>query len=312
MELRKSDYETYDYREFWEDNKREYEDYSERIAIRKLFTDFDKKGVVADIGCGFGRLFNEYNDFDTVIMLDYSVNNLRNSRKSVDAFYSGNDSAHKPENIYFIAADAENIPLKSGKLDAVISVRLMHHLNSTRNFTYEVSRVLKQGSLFILEFANKKNLKNILKFILRKTGKSPFSPEPLYIGDTIKNYHPKEILEEIKKSGLKLNRLISVSNFRASFLKRKIKTRILIKIENIAQTVFSFLKLGPSIFIKSFKAGEESTPCPPMSSALSEMIMCPYCRDNESGLLFTENEVICNKCRRRFKITDGIYDLRIQ
>ena len=37
LELRRSDYETYDYREFWQDNKRQYEDYSERTAIRKLF-----------------------------------------------------------------------------------------------------------------------------------------------------------------------------------------------------------------------------------------------------------------------------------
>jgi len=258
LELRKSDYETYDYREFWQDNKRQYEDYSERIAIRKLLRNFKKKGTIADIGCGFGRLFNEYNDFDQVLMLDYSVNNLKNTMQSVDAFYLGNASAHKPANIYFIAADAENIPLKNEKLDMIISVRLMHHLNSTGNFINEASRILKKGSIFILEFANKRNLKNILKFILRRTGKSPFSPEPLYVGDTIRNYHPEEIMKEIKKSGLQISRSVSVSNFRVAFLKSKIKTSLLNKAENTAQNVFSFLKLGPSIFLEVFKAKEDN------------------------------------------------------
>jgi len=312
LELRKSDYETYDYREFWQDNKRQYEDYSERIAIRKLLRNFKKKGTIADIGCGFGRLFNEYNDFDQVLMLDYSVNNLKNTMQSVDAFYLGNASAHKPANIYFIAADAENIPLKNEKLDMIISVRLMHHLNSTGNFINEASRILKKGSIFILEFANKRNLKNILKFILRRTGKSPFSPEPLYVGDTIRNYHPEEIMKEIKKSGLQISRSVSVSNFRVAFLKSKIKTSLLNKAENTAQNVFSFLKLGPSIFLEVFKAKEDNAAVRSDFSVFSEIIMCPSCRDSESGLLFTQSEIICNKCGREFKIIDGIFDLRIK
>ncbi len=311
MELRKSDYETYDYREFWQDNKRQYEDYSERTAIRKLFAGFENKGVIADIGCGFGRLFNEYNDFNQVIMLDYSVNNLKNTMQSVKDFYLKNPSAGKPSNIYFIAADAENIPLKNEKLDIAISVRLMHHLNSTSGFINEASRILKKDSVFILEFANKKNLKNILKFIFGKTASSPFSPEPLYIGETIRNYHPKEILKEIQKSGLQVKRLISVSNFRMAFLKNRIRAGILNKAENTAQSIFSFLRLGPSIFIKASKPKEGNAYEGSDLSGISGIIMCPSCRNNESGFLITENGITCSKCSRRFKITDGIYDLRI-
>lgn len=311
MELRKSDYETYDYREFWQDNKRQYEDYSERTAIRKLFADFKNKGVIADIGCGFGRLFNEYNDFNQVIMLDYSVSNLKNTMQSVKDFYSKNASAGKPSGIYFIAADAENIPLMNEKLDMAISVRLMHHLSSTSGFINEVSRILKKDSVFILEFANKKNFKNILKFILRKTASSPFSPEPLYIGETIRNYHPKEILKEVHESGLQIKRLISVSNFRLAFLKNRIRAGLLNKAENTAQNIFSFLRLGPSIFIKATKPEKDKAVADTDAPDFSDLIMCPSCRDGESGFSFTENEITCNKCSRRFKVTDGIYDLRI-
>ncbi len=75
--IRKSDYENYDYREFWEDGSRLYEDSSERLAIRKLLRSVDKQGrTCIDLGCGYGRLFNEYMDLNNIILVDYSLKNL--------------------------------------------------------------------------------------------------------------------------------------------------------------------------------------------------------------------------------------------
>jgi len=56
--IRQSDYENYDYRQFWQDSKRDYEDKSERLAVRKLFKSIDTEGkIFIDLGCGFARLF---------------------------------------------------------------------------------------------------------------------------------------------------------------------------------------------------------------------------------------------------------------
>ncbi|MCE5329779.1 class I SAM-dependent methyltransferase [bacterium] len=319
MELRKSDYESYDYRKFWQDNKRGYEDFSERKAIRKLLKNFEKKGTIADIGCGFGRLFNEYNDFDRVIMLDYSVNNLKNAREVINDFFFKNKSAKKPNSLYFIAADAERIPIKNDVLDMVISVRLMHHLNSPERFINEVQRILKEDGCFILEFANKRNLKNILKFFLGRTKKSPFSSEPLYIGETIRDYHPKIILRYIKSSGLKLIKLLSVSNFRISFLKTKLKPCILTKLESISQVLFSSLKLGPSIFVKSVKKSSnlftESIDYVKNNGSedfldISEILVCPACGSSGNCLIISGEVISCGSCGKKFKNFDGIYDLR--
>jgi len=147
LELKRSDYENYDYREFWEDNKRAYEDASERIALGKLFKPEKKSGAIIDIGCGFGRLFKEYKDFDNIIMMDYSMNNLMNTKKTVlDYFKQDNAELDK---VHFIAADAANIPFKNDTFDTAISVRIVHHLNNPRKFISETGRILKNRGYFI-------------------------------------------------------------------------------------------------------------------------------------------------------------------
>jgi len=89
LPIRKSDYENYDYREFWEDDKRYYEDQSERIALRSMLRGVDPSNkLFIDIGCGYARLFNEYSNFQRVILIDYSIKNLRNARERISRFLS--------------------------------------------------------------------------------------------------------------------------------------------------------------------------------------------------------------------------------
>lgn len=308
--LKKSDYESYDYREFWEDDKRAYEDASERLALGKLFKGVKKAGTIIDIGCGYGRLFNEYKDYDRIIMLDYSLNNLKNTKNTVQNYLKQDKG--KFNKVYFVAADATNLPFKDVITDAAISVRIVHHLNNPEKFISETGRILKNEGLFILEFANKRNLKNIIKFLLGKLKQSPFSPEPYMIGETIQDNHPEVIINFFKKYGFKVKKIISVSNLRAGFLKRKLKLQNLLKLENISQILFSLSKLGPSIFIKAFiykndnKNIEEKTP-----ENFEDLLLCPNCRDANNKLTITGNLIVCRSCGTKFNITDGIYDLRM-
>ena len=188
MPIRKSDYENYDYREFWEDDKRYYEDRSERIALRSMLKGVDTSNkLLADIGCGYARLFNEYSKFQRVILIDYSMKNLRNARERVSRFLS--DDPEKLLNVLFISADATAIPIRDDSADTVLTVRVVHHLDRPEKYFDEVKRILKAGSIYIFEFANKRNLKNILRFMTGKMDTSPFGPVPSQIGETIRNYH---------------------------------------------------------------------------------------------------------------------------
>jgi hypothetical protein len=43
----------------------------------------------------------------------------------------------------------------------------------------EVRHALRPDAVFILEFANKRNLKSVLRYLLGRQGWNPFSPEPI-------------------------------------------------------------------------------------------------------------------------------------
>ncbi|MHB1443663.1 MAG: methyltransferase domain-containing protein, partial [Candidatus Humimicrobiaceae bacterium] len=270
-----------------------------------------KSGVIIDIGCGYGRLFNEYKDFDKIIMMDYSLNNLKNTKDTVFDYLKQDNTEF--DKVHFIAADALNLPFKNAIFNAAISVRIVHHLNNPEKFISETGRILKNKGLFILEFANKRNLKNISKFIFGKLSQSPFSPEPYMIGENIQDNHPRVVIGYFKKNDLKINKIISVSNLRAGFLKRKLSLRNLLRLENISQGLFSLCKPGPSIFIKAFKnINENIDNMEKIPQKFTDMLLCPGCKNLESKLEISENFLICNFCGSKYAIAEGIFDLRLK
>jgi ubiquinone/menaquinone biosynthesis C-methylase UbiE len=318
--VRKSDYESYDYREFWRDDKRSYEDNSERLAIRKLLNQIDfKDKIFVDLGCGFGRLFNEYKNFDKIILVDYSLNNLKNAKDLITRFL--NRDSEKLQNVYFIAADVNNLPFKSGSIDVVLTVRVVHHLSEPNNFFEEVKRIIKGRGYFFLEFANKRNMKNILKFFFRILKQSPFNFTPFQIGDTILNFHPTFIKQVLQEKGFKVLKQISVSNLRLAFLKKIISPKLLLLFENIYQNLFSFIGTGPSIFLKTIYATES---CFNTSfndsdakmlevkkfSKIMEILSCPSCRQDKLKFVPPDN-VYCCYCKKDFLIVDNIYNFKL-
>ncbi|MBM3711973.1 MAG: class I SAM-dependent methyltransferase, partial [Actinobacteria bacterium] len=217
--IRQSDYENYDYRQFWQDNKRDYEDKSERLAVRKLLGRIETEGkIFIDLGCGFGRLFNEYRNFKKIILVDYSFSNIKNARDSITKFL--NRDFKKLQDVYFIVADINNLPFKSEIADAVLTVPVIHHLLEPDIFFREVARIIKNGGCFILEYANKRNMKNILKFLSGIIRQSPFNSLPFKVGDTILNFHPAFIRQILESIGFEVLKEISVSNFRLAVLKK--------------------------------------------------------------------------------------------
>jgi len=347
LPIRKSDYENYDYREFWEDDKRYYEDQSERIALRSMLKGVDPSNkLLIDIGCGYARLFNEYSKFQRVVLIDYSIKNLRNARERVSRFLS--DDPEKLSKVLFISADATAIPIRDDSVDTVLTVRVVHHLNRPEKYFDEVKRVLKVGSLYLFEFANKRNLKNILRFIVGKMDTSPFDPVPLQIGETIRNYHPKEIYKKLKQRDIRIERIISVSNFRLGILKKIFGNKLLLFFENIYQKVFSFITWGPSIFIKGYLLKNTSSSSNQPSSdgdkrsfqdtdrsaspdngntdskereqffkdllgqnlaSFSDILICPSC--HSKNLTLSGDKMRCGECKHQFLVDGNILDLKV-
>lgn len=302
------DYEDYDYKEFWSGKKRSYEHLSEISALKKLI--FKNGTKFIDIGGGYGRLSNTYiNLFPQIVILDYSLKNLSIAKKEL--------SKRSKSKIFFVASDVYDMPFKNSTFDFAISIRLIHHLTQPQNFFNEISRILTPQSFFILEYANKRNLKRIGKFLIRKIAENPFFYKPSTIGKNIYNFHPKFISNKLKLAEFKILKILSVSNFRLNFIKKTINPGILSKIDSIVQLPLGSIKTGPSIFVLSQKRYEktgfkkknlyEKTEGTPSDSERIPW-KCIYCKSDIIDE--KEDEMICNQCGAKFPIIDGIYDFR--
>ena len=237
-----SDYNGYDYKkEFWENVDREYEDQADRMAIRKLLPKRMEK--FADIGGGYGRLANEYlKRARKVYIFDYSKTELAQAKEIY-----GDQIETKSGDIY-------KLPFKDGELDGLLMVRVTHHLNNLEKAIRELYRVLEPGGVAVIEVANKRTLPKIMRYFTFRSKVNPFDRAPANYTEISEggfyNYHPKSVEEIFEKVGFKLEKVLSVSNFRSRTLKKVFKTDNLIKMENSAQQILAPIRFAPSIYYK--------------------------------------------------------------
>jgi ubiquinone/menaquinone biosynthesis C-methylase UbiE len=241
MSIPVCDYSDFDYKkEFWDGKNRELEELSETLALTKLLKKIPFHLTnIADIGCGFGRLFTIYQPFGKeFILFDYAENLLAQAKKSIGI----------RNNISFIQGNAYKTKLDSNSLDLVISIRTLHHFVDVDTFFKEINRIVMKDGYFIFELPNKRHLLNIFRFLFGRIPFNPFSKEPLFYKETFANYHPLSIKKILIDNGFEVVSSINVSFFRYKLIKKLLPTFILFKLENLFQGLFSFLNLTPSIY----------------------------------------------------------------
>lgn len=150
-----------DYRDkFWP--SRRYEDQCDRIALRALLPPSGNRLI--DVGAGFGRLANEYSAYPEVVLLDRSEAMIGSARVQLAA----------DPRFTFVSGVAEQLPFPDRSFDAVVCVRVLHHIGDPRPAIAEFARVLRPGGVLVLEAANKRNLKAVVAHLLRRQRSSPF------------------------------------------------------------------------------------------------------------------------------------------
>lgn len=237
-----SDYNGYDYKKiFWEDADREYEDQADRMAIRKLLPKRMEK--FADIGGGYGRLANEYlKRARKVYLFDYSKTELDQAKE----IYG--------DKINTKAGDIYKLPFRDNELDGLMMVRVTHHLEHLDEAIEELYRVLKPGGVAVIEVANKRTLPKMARYVTHRSKENPWSKNPSNYTEICEtgfyNYHPKYVEEIFARTGFKLEKVLSVSNFRSKTLKKIFKTSGLVKMENTAQQALAPIRFAPSIYYK--------------------------------------------------------------
>jgi SAM-dependent methyltransferase len=139
-------------------------------------------------------------------------------------------------------------------------VRVMHHLPNPNPEFSELYRILRADGYLILEIANSAHFLNRIKSVLKF---KKISEDPIDIrtrgnrnSEAIPfvNHNPKTVIKELAHNGLKVEKILSVSNLRNSAIKKLVPTSVLLSVEKVSQPILSKSFFGPSIFLLVKKA----------------------------------------------------------
>jgi 2-polyprenyl-3-methyl-5-hydroxy-6-metoxy-1,4-benzoquinol methylase len=243
------DYSDTDYKQdFWDKQNHDYEDYVERLALRQLIAGCSGKCI--EIGAGYGRLVDEYAGcFDQVWLLDYAPNLLHQAQTRIEEL--------QLDHVRVIRGDLYQLTSLKARFDCAVCVRVLHHVECVPDYFFQVNSVLHPGGTFILEYANKRHLLEIIRSLLGLANIKPFSYCPSQRGNTVYyNFHPDYIKDALQQNGFVIEQELSVSLFRNDFIKWLFPYRLLGRVERLLQKPLGRFKPGPSVFIKARKTSE--------------------------------------------------------
>jgi SAM-dependent methyltransferase len=288
------DYEGSDYQtRFWEAGGREYEDRCEATALKHLLPHEGK--LMLELGAGAGRNTVRYRGFERIVLLDYSRTQLKQAQDRLGA----------SQRYIFVAADIYRLPFVESLFDATTMIRTLHHMADAPAALRQVWNVLQPGATFILEYANKHNLKAILRYLMHRQNWSPFALEPVEFAPLNFDFHPRSVRIWLEEVGFRVEEILAVSHFRVGLLKRTIPVSILVGLDSLLQWTGAIGQFTPSVFVKARVEGLQagSIPIDPLA-----FFKCPEC--GCSPLINNADHLSCPACQRKWKTNDGIYDFR--
>jgi len=290
-----SDYEQADYSSLWVENQRKYDDRIERIVLTELIPEGGDWFV--DLGCAHGRLTDIYRKrFKQCVLLDYSLNHLKLAvEKWRDA---GNAS--------FIAANIYRLPFKPESIDAIMMVRVLHHLEAPDAALGEVSGILKNEGTLITNYRNRRDLRNMLRFALGFSHNHPFRlahDDPSGENKLQAYTHPRFARNMLESAGFRIKRVRGTSFFGGKMLRLLSNPAA---VEAPLSGLLGRLQLSPLIFVKAQLARGSNEPKEaPLS--LNDILACPDCKGN---LEFDGSAYYCAACDVGYPVIEGIIDFR--
>lgn len=293
------DYEGSHYKsDFWLGQGRGYEDATERRALNRLLPAHG--GRVAEIGAGFGRLADLYHGYEQVILFDYSRTLLQ------DAVGKW---GHDPRFI-FVAGNIYQLPLATGVLDSLVMVRVMHHLADVSLALQQLARLLHSHSVAIIEYANKRNLKALLRWMSGRQQWSPLTPEPIEFVKLNFDFHPRWMQTRFADAQLRIHEQFAVSHFRVPALKQLVDAERLAQVDEWLFSAGGYYPLAPSVFVKAVT--KRVYPRPVIGTAptdVAKLFRCPIC-NAEAFTLLAPSQLSCGQCNRRYAQQNGIWDFK--
>jgi SAM-dependent methyltransferase len=265
------------------------------VALRALLPATGRRLI--EIGAGYGRLVDLYQGYDEVVLMDYARSQLRQAQKRLGETGPAGQPRYR-----YVQADFYRLPFVPGLFDTTVMVRTLHHAADAPAVLQGVAEILAPGGTFVLEFANKQNLKAILRYLLRRQAWSPFETQPVEFVELNFDFHPAWIRRQLAAVGLRIEETRTTSHLRIGFLKRTVPTGLLVALDRLFQPTGAWWQLTPSVFHRA-SAPVDKPPADP-----DAFFRCPVCRS--MSIQEAEDHVACDACAARFPIREGIVDLR--
>lgn len=283
------DYEGSDYQtRFWKKADRQYEDASERVALRRLLPPVG--GRIAEFGAGFGRLADLYSGYREIILVDYSRSLLEEAMQRW-----GSDPRFT-----FVAADIYHLPFAPSVLDAATMVRVLHHLADPPAALAQIRSALAPGGVFVLEYANKRNLKAMLRYAFRRQSWNPYAIDPIEFVKLNFDFHPRYIDHSLRGAGFQPGRSLAVSYLRASSLKRALPVRAMVAADAALQLSAPLGAYSPSVFVRATAVAGPAR----LANAL-------FVSPRSGGALRREGDhLICDADGTRWRVSGAFYDFK--
>ena len=286
-------YDQSDYQEaFWGEGKRAYEDACEVMALERLMPKTGK--LLLEIGAGAGRNTLRYPGYEKIVLMDYALTQMQQAQARLGT----------SDRFIYVAADVFHLPFADALFDGATMIRVLHHLSEIEPAFEEIQRVMQTRSTFILEYANKRNLKAILRYLTGKQKWNPFSQERVEFVELNFNNHPDIVEKGLQQNNFKVEKVLSVSNLRIGSLKKKENLNWMLKLESLLQTAAAPLKISPSVFMRCQQTFDKP------NALQHEFFRCPNCQSYE--IVEEDVRIHCHACGRDYPIVDGIYDFRLK
>jgi len=121
----------------------------------------EKEGLVLDVGCGTGLLFNYVaNKAEAIAGLDISREILVKAKKRAKEFL----------NVHLILADSDNVPLKEDVFVYVFALTLIQNTPNPFKTLNEIKRVSKENAVIVVTGLKKKFPVKAFKRLLHDAG----------------------------------------------------------------------------------------------------------------------------------------------
>ena len=238
----------HNYLRYWDG--RDYEHASEEIAITRLIDNKHFEHAV-DVGGGYGRL---------CVLLEKYANKVTLAEPSQQQLDIAANFLQDHPRVDRALLQADDLKFKDGSVDLLTMIRVMHHLPDPSSEFSEIARVLSDEGYLILEIANYSHARNRLKYAL-KGKKLPTEPIDIRSAKNrneseiaFVNHNPNTVIKQLAHAGLKVEKVLSVSNLRSTTLKKLVPRNLMLVAENIMQPALAHTYFGPSVFLLVKKA----------------------------------------------------------